>query len=386
MIKKNITLMYAISCLQGMIFYGPVATLYRQAAGVSVFQITLIESICLAITVLLELPWGILADRIGYRRTMIICSGLYFVSKIIFWQAEGFGWFLAERVLLGVVCSGLSGVDVSVLYLSCEPGQSQKVFGVYNNLNMIGLLFAAGIYSVFIGTNYRLAGLLTVFSYALAALLALGLTEVKRPRSEAAHPARDFFALLRQTLHHKKLLLLLLATALLNETHQTITVFLNQLQYVKAGMSARTIAIVYIAATLLGLTGGFSARMTERLGEKRSGALLFFLCSAACAAMAFTVNAVLSVGAIFLLRIAFSLYQPLQTELQNREVTTPDRATALSLNSVLMEAVAIATNLAFGGIAEKNLSFAMLLGCVLCAVGLILFVLSSGRRATQNTA
>ena len=35
--KRNIYLMYAIAFLQGMVFYGPVATLYRQAQGVSVF-------------------------------------------------------------------------------------------------------------------------------------------------------------------------------------------------------------------------------------------------------------------------------------------------------------------------------------------------------------
>lgn len=66
MLKKNIYLMYAISCLQGMVFYGPIATLYRQAQGVTVFEITLIESISLVLCLLLELPWGIIADRIGY--------------------------------------------------------------------------------------------------------------------------------------------------------------------------------------------------------------------------------------------------------------------------------------------------------------------------------
>ena len=50
--KRNIYLMYAIAFLQGMVFYGPVATLYRQAQGVSVFQITLIESISLILCIL----------------------------------------------------------------------------------------------------------------------------------------------------------------------------------------------------------------------------------------------------------------------------------------------------------------------------------------------
>ena len=120
--------MYAIALLQGIVFYGSIATLYRQAQGVSVFQITLIESISLILCLLLEIPWGVIADKIGYKRTMIVCCTLYFVSKIVFWQATGFGWFLVERIILSIVIAGLSGVDTSILYLSCEKGKSQKSF------------------------------------------------------------------------------------------------------------------------------------------------------------------------------------------------------------------------------------------------------------------
>ena len=162
--KRNIYLMYAIAFLQGMVFYGPVATLYRQAQGVSVFQITLIESISLILCILLEVVWGVIADKIGYKRTMVFCCALYFLSKIIFWQASGFAGFLAERVLLSVVISGMSGVDTSILYLSCKGEDSQKVFGVYNSLGMAGLLAAAAVFSVFVRDDYRLLGLLTVIS------------------------------------------------------------------------------------------------------------------------------------------------------------------------------------------------------------------------------
>ena len=56
--KKNLYIMYAMALLQGMVFYSPIATLYRQAQGVTVFQITVIESISLALGILLEIPWG----------------------------------------------------------------------------------------------------------------------------------------------------------------------------------------------------------------------------------------------------------------------------------------------------------------------------------------
>ena len=90
--------MYIISLLQGMVFYAPIATLYRTTQGLSVFQITLTESLFFILCLLMEIPWGIMADSIGYKKTMIFCCGLYFVSKIVFWQAAGFGWFLIERI------------------------------------------------------------------------------------------------------------------------------------------------------------------------------------------------------------------------------------------------------------------------------------------------
>ena len=131
--RKNIYLMYAIALLQGMVFYGSIATLYRQASGLSVFQITLIESISYILCIVFELPWGIIADKIGYKKTMCFCCVLYFISKLFFWRANGFAGFLLERILISIVIAGLSGVDISILYLSCDKEKSQRCFGIYNS-------------------------------------------------------------------------------------------------------------------------------------------------------------------------------------------------------------------------------------------------------------
>ncbi|MDE7270529.1 MAG: MFS transporter, partial [Acetatifactor sp.] len=228
--KRNIYIMYAIALLQGMVFYGPIATLYRQAQGVSVLQITIIESISLALCLLLEFPWGVLADKIGYRKTMIICNFLYFISKIVFWQASGFAMFLLERILISVVISGLSGVDTALLYLSCNQDderkrESQQVFGVYNSLQEAGLLIAAFVFSVAVKDNYELSALLTVVSYGIAALCSFGLVKVEGRREDSAETQEAFsvsgiFSFLRQTLKDKSLLLFLVGVALFNETHQ----------------------------------------------------------------------------------------------------------------------------------------------------------------------
>lgn len=374
--KRNVWLMYAIALLQGMVFYGPIATLYRQSAGITVFEITIIESISLALCLLFELPWGIVADRIGYKKTMLFCCDLFFISKIVFWKALSFEAFLVERVMLSIVISGLSGVDSSILYLSCDKDNTQRVFGIYNNLQTAGLLFASAIYSLVVKDNYRLAGFLTVFSYGIAAIIAFWLVELKNNYKEKAREgAEEFFELLKRILKNKYLILFLVGVALLNETHQTITVFLNQLQYVKCGLSDAAIGYIYIGVTLLGLLGVFSEKLTRKLGKMKFVSILYGAAVIACIILGVTANAWLSVASIVILRISFSLFQPLQMELQNKQVVSQNRATELSINAVIINCVGIGTNLVYGKLADVNIAFAMLTGALLCFSGFLLIYL-----------
>lgn len=375
MYKRNIIFLWGIALLQGMVFYAPVATLYRQAAGLGIFHITLIESISLWLMLCLEIPWGWLADRIGYRKTVLVCCFLFFISKIIFWRAEGFSGFLLERILLSVVCAGLSGVDTGMLYLSCAGKDSHRVFSIYENLGQLGILAAAGIYAVWIGDDYRLAGFLTVLSYGAAAILSLGLEEVIPPQKNGTGPQK-MLTVLRMQLGNPKVLLFLLAVGLLNESHQTITVFLSQLQYIRAGMSHEEISLAYILTNLAALAGGFSASLCEKTGAKIMGTGLLVLASFSCLLLGLFPLPVISVLAVILLRLCCSLMQPLQMDLQNRQISGGDRATALSMNAVVMESLGIFLNLMFGKLAELQLQTAMFLGAALCASGAVLYGLS----------
>ena len=91
----------------------------------------------------------------------------------------------------------------------------------------------------------------------------------------------------------------------------------------------------------------------------------------------------LSIGGILALRLAHSLFEPFQVDLQNRQIRTENRATALSVNSMLMKGVAVATNLAFGALSECSLSAAFLFGGMICLLSLGLFALW-GRRASAT--
>lgn len=334
------------------------------------------EGISLALCIFLEVPWGMAADRIGYKKTFGSCCWIYLVSKIVFWQAQGIGWFLAERIMLSVVTAGISGVDASILYLSSREGTSQKVFGIYTGMQMAGLLAASCIFAVFVGDDYALSGLLTVFSYGTAALLSCGLVEVKpkAAKREGQKAGKESVgAGLKAALGNKSILFFLIASALLSETHQTITVFLNQLQYEKCGLDSSAMGYIYIAAVLMGTAGRYSPCLTRKAGLKGSLALFCGSAMASCLILGRTEHALPSVFGILLLRMSNTFFVPFQMELQNRQISTSDRATALSAHAMVMDGVAVVTNLAFGFLAERGLPLAFFFGMGICFVSLVLF-------------
>lgn len=377
--KKNIRMMLAISFLQGMVFYASVATLYRQAAGITVWQMSVIESLSLAATIGLEVPWGMIGDRIGYRKTMVISCMVFFVSKIVFWQAEGFAMFLLERLLLAVAVAGLSGVDESILYLSCSKEDFQRVMGRYSALGTAGLLTASAVYTLLI-RDYRQAALFTTVAYGLAAMLSLRLKEVKRlSPAQRRRPLADFRECLRLLCHTRGLLPLIISGALFGEiVHQT-TIFLNQLQYVRCGWEEGMIGAAFTLSNVVELSGAFSARCTRRLGERRMGLGLMLLSALGCGILTVTHSGLMSLLCLLTLCACSALYGPLASEIINRMIQTDNRATILSVAALLSDGVMMATVLLLGRAAEIRLPLALGLSCALCLAAALLFARSAHR-------
>ena len=375
--------MYAIALLQGMVFYASIATLYRQAAGITVFQIALIESISYLLCLLFELPWGIVADKIGYKKTLCFCCVLYFASKLVFWRAEGFAGFLLERIMISIVIAGMTGVDTSILYLSSKAGESQRTFGIYNLLGTVGLLTASLVFSVFIGENYRLTAFLTAIAYALAALLSFFISEVKSSKKRSIG-IKDFNANFLMIIKNKHLLLFLISVAFMTQMYQTITVFLNQLQYEKCGLSASHIGFAYIIVTLAGTLGVFSDVLTRKTGVKKIGIVFYSISFLSCIILFFTGNAIVSILEVLILNLINALFQPFQLEQQNRQVLSENRATELSIYAIIIDSICAGTSVLFGALAKIELGYAFLFGAILSIVGLILFLVWHKRCAASK--
>ena len=180
--KRNIYLLFAIEWLQGMVFYSSVATLYRQNHGLTLVEMGLIESLFSILVFILEIPMGYLCDRLGYKKTMMSCYGIYLLSKIVFYQAYGFSMFLLERFLLAITVSGLSGCDSAFLYLSTGKIENPRVFGYLHACGVAGMMMSSMAFSLWIH-DMELAALCTIFPYLIAFLLSFFLEDIPMERS-----------------------------------------------------------------------------------------------------------------------------------------------------------------------------------------------------------
>ena len=371
--RINIRLFYAITLLQGLVFYGPIATLYRQAQGLSVFDITIIESISLIVMMALEGPWGFITDKVGYKKTILICNVLFFISKIVFWKADSFILFLSERLILSVVMAGLSGCDSAYLYLLSGEKDSQRAFGIYEAMGTAGLICASVIFSAIVKTDYGMAAFLTVIAYFMAMVLSLFLIEVKPKEKENIRLSQQLKMIALSFGQNKGFVMFLLAAALLGECNQTITVFLNQLQYLRSGILPQYMGYIYILVTVSGLLSVCSYRIIELFGETAAIKLLFCSAGAACAFMALFSNPVVSVLGIVIIRVSASVFVPVRMDIENRQVAIDNRATMLSIYSIITNTIAVGINLIFGKMADISVKYAMATGAVFCFGGLIIY-------------
>ena len=368
--RLNVYLLYLIIFFQGFVFYGPVATLYRQGRGISMYQIFLIESIFWVLMMAFEIPWGWVADRFGYKKTLIASNLIFFISKIIFYKAFSFEMFLLERVLLAIAISGLSGCDIALLYSSIEEHESQKVFGRYNALATGGYLIASLISPMILRYSIDQTAFFSIFPYGIAVVLTLLINDVQSKQKERLR-LRDS---IKNALSNKHIIVLIIAVALIREVVQAASVFLNQLQYIRSGIDIRYFGVLTVIIQIVNLSSDKSHILSDRLGKNRSVEILVFLITVSCFLLIFTEAPVVSVLLIMLVSGSMSLITPIISEIQNKAIVTGDRATVLSIYAMVGNVVAAIINPFIGRAADVSVQNSFVTCLMIAGLGYAFFI------------
>ncbi len=367
---RNYLFLCIIAFLQGFVFYGPVATIYRQSRGISIYEIFLIESIFMVLMVVFEIPWGWFADRFGYRKTLTAALFANFIARVIFYKAHSFEFFLLERVLVAISVSGVSGCDTALLYNSVAKEHSERAFGRYYSLSTLGFLLATTASTFIIPISLDLTAALTIIPYGLSVAAALFLKEVKKADMEKP----DIFGSMKRVFANRPIFPFIIAVALLSEVAHAVTVFLNQLQYQRSGIAVRYFGVIMAMIQLISMLSAKSYIITKSIGQgKTVGVMASGICFGSLL-LVFTGNPALSIVLITVIGLCNAMILPVSSDIQNKSITTAGRATILSAYAMLMDIVAAFTNLVIGRTADRSIQLSFAVCSAVSAAALVLIV------------
>src|SRR5215468_2281801 len=118
---KNVRLLVAYTACQFLLFPIPIITLFwKDQIGMSLADIMVLQAIFGLAVVLCEFPSGYLADRVGYRRSILVGTTLLLAGWLLYTRAATF-WIVAlAETILGAGSAFVSGADRAILWVSLE--------------------------------------------------------------------------------------------------------------------------------------------------------------------------------------------------------------------------------------------------------------------------
>lgn len=395
-LRRNPPLLCAYHAVQMALFPMAVLTLFwRDTIGLTMTEIMLLQAIFGLAVAILEFPSGYIADRIGYRRTLVAGALLALVGFSVHAAAVGFWSIALGELLLGVSLSLISGTDTALLYESLlETDREGEYPRWYGRLRFSGES-AEGTAALTAGVLFaiwaRLPMVVEVAVWLLNVGIALALVEPKRQRPPARGNWDQVKAIVRHVGRENSRLrsVMLLATSLSMTTF--VPVWIIVLYATNAGVPLGWVGPLWAAANYSVALGSLaSPRVGARLGMGPSLLLCIALGLAGYIGLGLSY-ALFGFAFYFLLTLMRGLHGGVLHPLEQRLIPSANRAGVLSLRSLLFRAFFFVLGPAVGAGVDRYGEHAVLLVVgplltVLSLVGWLSFVAQNTRRKVADAA
>lgn len=182
---STVKMVALISFFGQLYFFVPVMTPYLQAKGLSLAQIAGMQTILMVSMLVMEIPTGVLADRMGHRRSYQISLVMAALGEAVTLLADTYPKFLIGQFVAGTGFAFASGSVDALVYESLPKGNRTE--GMQRAKGMIGAAIQlASLVAYSIGgwltreltfENMRFTLKLDVVFVGFAAVLAFALRE-----------------------------------------------------------------------------------------------------------------------------------------------------------------------------------------------------------------
>lgn len=398
---RDLRMFYLFRLLATSYLWVPIFVFFMVSRGLGFDDVMVLSAIYAGVVILVEIPTGALADRIGRRFSMMAGALAMTASCLTAYFAHSFSVFLVAEMLAAVSMSLCSGADSAYLFdLLSKNGRGDEYprrEGVASAWHQAGnaVAFAAGgfLAEIDLGLPY----LVTAGVSLAAFFVALGMRDEHLPTLEQAErrpigaELRVYLRLMRRSLRdvrkNRRLAWIIFYSAVVFALLRA-TIYLYQPYLDSRGFVFWQTGLVFAGIYMIGTLAAYRADALRRwLGEN---ALVWILLGSLAVSFVL-LNEFSGEWALCMLMVqgtTMGLYSPLVKPILNREISDSGRrATVLSIES-------IARRIAIGGFsliaAHYGAHAAIYLGGALGLAGFVLLLFvgqhSPSRRARAATA
>jgi MFS family permease len=379
----NVTKLAIAYFFATLYFYAPVGTLYLLGKDLSYVQINSLWGTIVGTMFLTEVPAGILADRLGRKRSINVALALQVLGEVVYVFADGYWPFAVAAAIGGLGFAFGSGSVEALVYDSLKTVQREhemsKAMGFINSAQRLANLLACAVGGLLVVNlaqeRFVLAVAVTACAVAAGLLVSLMLEEppIETGEGDGDSPFRlvmDGVRTLRNDRWFRRLVLLALATIPFGNYLSS----LYQPRFVDIGVPPIWLGLALALASVLSILGARYAYWLEaRLGTHSSLLLVTGLPGLLYLAMAATRRPLFSVLAFCALMGSMSLKDPIFSGHLNRHIESGNRATVLSLISMFSGLYVALIGLLIGCIGDVSLTWAFLFMGAIVLVGSLLF-------------
>ena len=379
----NVTKLAMAYFFATLYFYIPVGTLYLQGKNLNYVQINSLWGVIVGTMFLTEVPAGIIADRLGRKRSINVALALQVLGEVVYIFARSYWPFALAAMIGGLGFAFSSGSLEALVYDSLRTkgreDDMSKAMGFISAAQRLANLIAFGIGGLLVVNltqeRFVLAIAITACMVAVGWLVSLTLREPPIGLDQDSGDSSlkllvDGMRTLQSNKQFRGLVLLALATIPFSNYLSS----LYQPRFVNLGVPPIWLGLALALASGISIVVARYAYWLEaHLGAKASLLLATALPGALYLVMAAVLHPMFTVLAFCTLYGSLSLKGPVFSGHLNRHIESKNRATVLSLISMFSGIYEALMGLVIGRIGDFSLTYAFVLMGAIVLVGSLLF-------------
>lgn len=330
-----------------------ILTLFQQDhLGLSMVEIMIVQALFGLSLAVFEFPSGYLADRIGYRMSLILASALSIGGWGLYSLAQGFASVALAEIALGVSLSLVSGTNSAMLYESLANRGREGDFGRwFGRARFFGQL-AEGSSALFAGILFaywiRLPFVLMVGVWIVNLSIAFLLVEPRFSRHTVDRPIEHVRSLIAFVMRDAPRLRALFAVGVVFGLATFVPVWLIALYARDSGVPVSWLGPIWAAANYV---VAFGSIISDRM-NRVFGLHALLLISAGLIGFGYFGLGINHLWWGFVFYFAFcmsrGLFSPVLAHAEQSEIPSGDRASLVSLRSLLFRSAFVIVGPAVG--------------------------------------